>query len=830
MSRFPATRPPRISLNLRRVRAVIRVPLGIASLLVILYFMLPTVGLVALLPAHEPQVGFRPDGVAEVIEAIPATPVSGSIQVTEVQPGDQLLAIDGLPYRNFELGFNYGPPADFHTYLLQRGDERYTVRITSGQPSTEKKLVDILYMLAWLEFWALGFLIVLFAPTDDDTAWLVGVVWLGLAIGAAGWWSDGDIPGWRLVFEGFLPIMTVGYLESAFVVGANPGTRGPRRLFRVLYGLVLIGSLLALIEIFILNPHSSWEAVRGCPWPTCSAGDITFETAFYLNTGIVIVLAPAVLVVRWLRQASPNTRRPITILLIGTVLTGASEIFWELGGFRSSGIFGLLYALFLPFMGALPAAYGYVIYRHRYLNLDLFVSRLVLVIGASMVISLLYLLGTAAAREFQAVAPIEPLVGMVILLFSFGIMAKVGGPLQHGLEWLLYGSKQRLEQSMKEITLRLSADPQLQTLKSVLLETVPANLQVRQAGLLFLNTQGMLVPVSEARLENKLTSLPPEEIQSLLEVVLRQVTPEAPVFQRYPWASVVVPLRFQAEVMGVWLLGPKVPDGQLDAQEVIFLGQIAAAAAIAAENVRLFEALRQLSQDLLRVRVVERLHLSARLHDEPLQRAAVVTYALERLLSTGALDGSTATVIGRQRDSVRQLSQDLRDICAGLRPPILDQGLEATLSEVVRWFRQLQPEIKIELVVKIEDNREPALSSEVMDAVYHIATEALNNIRKHAHADSVQIMLKYVAAEITLSITDNGSSANVVGLSLPELLRGYHFGLVGMYQWAEMANGQLQIGPADPHGTRVSLTLRNQSEFHQADAIAYATETDYDLD
>jgi signal transduction histidine kinase len=255
--------------------------------------------------------------------------------------------------------------------------------------------------------------------------------------------------------------------------------------------------------------------------------------------------------------------------------------------------------------------------------------------------------------------------------------------------------------------------------------------------------------------------------------MVRDTGQNAAIFKAYPRAHLAIPLMVRTKPTGVWLLGDKVPSGHFDAQEIAFLQQLAASAAITAESARLFESLQQISQDLLRVRAAERMQLSARLHDEPLQRAGAIARTLERALATMPIEGELAVLLDRQLAEVSHLARELRDICAGLRPPILDQGLRLTLRHVVNTFRDQAPELRVSLA--IPEGPEPVLSGEALDAVYHVVTESLNNVQRYAHAKNVRISWQYSPNLVEVSVIDDGHGTRLVGLSLSELARGRHF-------------------------------------------------------
>ena len=94
--------------------------------------------------------------------------------------------------------------------------------------------------------------------------------------------------------------------------------------------------------------------------------------------------------------------------------------------------------------------------------------------------------------------------------------------------------------------------------------------------------------------------------------------------------------------------------------------------------------------------------------------------------------------------------------------------------------------------------REP--SSEAKLALYRTAQEALTNIRKHAAADRVELVLRYEDDGTTLRVQDHGPGAPVaVG-------GGAGYGLTGMRERAELLGGRLEAGPT-ADGFRVELWL-----------------------
>ena len=75
---------------------------------------------------------------------------------------------------------------------------------------------------------------------------------------------------------------------------------------------------------------------------------------------------------------------------------------------------------------------------------------------------------------------------------------------------------------------------------------------------------------------------------------------------------------------------------------------------------------------------------------------------------------------------------------------------------------------------------------------YRVTQEALTNIRKHAHADRVEIRLEYEPSGTRLTIEDFDSCRD-----RPAPADGTGYGLTGMRERAELLGGTLTAGPAD---------------------------------
>ena len=89
------------------------------------------------------------------------------------------------------------------------------------------------------------------------------------------------------------------------------------------------------------------------------------------------------------------------------------------------------------------------------------------------------------------------------------------------------------------------------------------------------------------------------------------------------------------------------------------------------------------------------------------------------------------------------------------------------------------------------------VSPAVQVAVYRSVAEALTNALRHARASEVAVSVESRAGLVVVDVVDDGSGGPVV----PGV------GLSSLAQRAEHLGGCLELGAADPAGTRLHLRL-----------------------
>jgi signal transduction histidine kinase len=212
------------------------------------------------------------------------------------------------------------------------------------------------------------------------------------------------------------------------------------------------------------------------------------------------------------------------------------------------------------------------------------------------------------------------------------------------------------------------------------------------------------------------------------------------------------------------------------------------------ESVHSQASLQELSARLVRAQEEERRALSRELHDEVGQAFSVVLLEAENLL-----DLDPAPEVRAHLDSIRAVAakgmHEIRNMALLLRPSMLDDfGLLPALEWQAREIGK-----RTGLRVQVASEMSGELPEEHKTCVYRVVQEALNNCAQHAQASAVQVCVRQEAAQILLTVQDDGSGFD------PQRVRG--LGLLGMEERARHLGGAFQIDSRPGRGTLLRVTL-----------------------
>jgi PAS domain S-box-containing protein len=208
-----------------------------------------------------------------------------------------------------------------------------------------------------------------------------------------------------------------------------------------------------------------------------------------------------------------------------------------------------------------------------------------------------------------------------------------------------------------------------------------------------------------------------------------------------------------------------------------------------------------LSRKALMAQEEERARVSRELHDELGQILTALHLELDMLRkrSSGSGDShSQATsALSNALQMVEKAAEELRRVCRGLRPPLLDDlGVDPAVRLLIEEFEQ-RTGVKTAWEVQLNEELKP-IPTEIALCIYRIMQESLHNISRHAGAKNVRVSLMDKGDEIVLSINDDGK-----GFDADRMRTSEGFGIAGMRERTTLVNGILDIHSEPGRGTKV---------------------------
>jgi signal transduction histidine kinase len=253
-----------------------------------------------------------------------------------------------------------------------------------------------------------------------------------------------------------------------------------------------------------------------------------------------------------------------------------------------------------------------------------------------------------------------------------------------------------------------------------------------------------------------------------------------------------VPIVAPVGVIGAFYLTEKLEGAEFTEEDEELIGLLAAHAAIAIANARLYEQTRELSI------VAERNRLALDLHDAVSQKLFGLVLEAEGAATVLERDPAAAGErVAKLQVLAREALDELRSLVFELRPPELEKdGLGGTLQKHIDVLGRLGQE-EIELVLAGELPTEEVRDREV----FRIAQEALQNVLKHAQAQHVVVRLGAGDGTLFLEVEDDGIGFDP---DAPET-RSRRLGLTSMEERAHRLGGTVQITSVPGAGTTVRV-------------------------
>lgn len=208
------------------------------------------------------------------------------------------------------------------------------------------------------------------------------------------------------------------------------------------------------------------------------------------------------------------------------------------------------------------------------------------------------------------------------------------------------------------------------------------------------------------------------------------------------------------------------------------------------------EALGRMGRRLIEAHEQERTWIARELHDDVLQRMALLMLDLE--LWDQQLPDSAVAFHERTHHGLQRLSDIVDDIQA-LSHRLHSSKLEylGIVAAARSFCQELTEQQKVEVNFSYTNIPE-GMSSEISLCVFRVLQEALQNAVKYSGVRQFAVELWGTEGEIQLAVSDSG-----VGFDPHEAINGHGLGLISMRERLHLAGGRISIESQPGMGTTI---------------------------
>jgi len=427
----------------------------------------------------------------------------------------------------------------------------------------------------------------------------------------------------------------------------------------------------------------------------------------------------------------------------------------EAGSLYASAVFVFVLSVFSLL---LPLSIGIAILRYRLWDIDLLINRTLVYGTLTASVVALYVLVVGSLGVL-----LQTQGNFVVSLLATGLVAVLFQPLRSCLQRvvnrLMYGERDDPHAVLSRLGSLMEATLAPEAVLPTLVETVAQALKLPYVAIALKQGETLTIAASHGLAQDE---------------------------------PLVLPLIYQTETIGQFILAPRAPRELFTAADRRLLEDIAHQAGVAVYAVRLTTDLQRSREHLVTAREEERRRLRRDLHDglgPVLASQTLLLDAARNLLTKDS--AATDALLEELKAQTQAIIVDIRRLVYDLRPPALDElGLVSALREQTTQYSQFNG---LHIVLEAPECLPPLLAA-VEVAVYRIVLEALTNVTLHAQASRCRVCLSLSDNVLSLDILDDG-------IGLPEELR-MGVGMTSMRERAMELGGTFTVEARIAGGAR----------------------------
>jgi PAS domain S-box-containing protein len=206
-------------------------------------------------------------------------------------------------------------------------------------------------------------------------------------------------------------------------------------------------------------------------------------------------------------------------------------------------------------------------------------------------------------------------------------------------------------------------------------------------------------------------------------------------------------------------------------------------------------ALASVSHRLIEAQEQERTRIARELHDDVVQRLAMLAVELGELYQASSDLLHVRSRVGELQQQATEIASDVQSLSHELHSAKLEYlGITSAMKAFCHEFGN---QAKVEIDFQSHDVPIP-LSPDISLCLFRVLQEALHNSAKHSGAQRVEVGLWGASNEIHLAVRDSGE-----GFDSEALKRSQGLGLISMEERLKLVKGTFSIESQPTRGTTI---------------------------
>ncbi|RDU23554.1 sensor histidine kinase [Anaerosacchariphilus polymeriproducens] len=211
---------------------------------------------------------------------------------------------------------------------------------------------------------------------------------------------------------------------------------------------------------------------------------------------------------------------------------------------------------------------------------------------------------------------------------------------------------------------------------------------------------------------------------------------------------------------------------------------------------------------ILEVQEDERKRIARDLHDTVVQNLTHTIHKIELASKLVEIDPIRSKLeLLKMESNVRDIVNEMRTVIYNLHPLSVDDlEIDVVVGHELNRVKEISD---LNVQYKVEGDI-VKVSPVVSITLFRIIQEACNNIVKHANANNVNVLLKYLANSIEMRIDDDGAGFDFNTGNTSYCDSNKSFGLVMMKERVSLLSGEISIESSLGEGTSIFIKIPKQ--------------------